>query len=93
VKANTRVAEVMISVAKLSNLKPTSEKDFRSVFNWFWYERPLAKASGSADFLLHPEDFVSLTQRSQEGQSFEDLVVWLFEWGPAWARKVDVPQD
>ena len=60
------------------------------MFNWFWHERPLAEASGSATFLSHLGDFVSLVPQTRNGRWFEDFIVeHLLRDGPASFFKVE----
>jgi hypothetical protein len=87
-KAHSRLGETVGHAYQFGKLERTSDRDFRSFFNWHWQNKPLATASGSADLLSHQDDFVSLSVRKQEGQVFKNLVVWLFQWAPSWARKV-----
>jgi hypothetical protein len=85
-----KVGKTVKYITMMERLARTSKRNFRSIYNWFSYERPLAQASGSANYIKHPDDFVSLSPK-QKDQALMDLVVRLLERGPAWARKVLCP--
>ncbi|EPE25521.1 hypothetical protein GLAREA_01433 [Glarea lozoyensis ATCC 20868] len=79
--------QTVLGVKNMEQLDTTAEEDFHSLYNCLTYQNSLTEASGSRDFLLHPEDFVSLS-RKQKDKTFEDLAVWLLDRGPMWFRKI-----
>jgi hypothetical protein len=86
-----KTGETVLYVKNMEQLDTTSEEDFHSLYNWLADHNSLAEASGSRDFLLHPEDFVSLS-RKQKDKSFEDLAVWLLDRGPMRLKRVNSPR-
>ncbi|EHK98975.1 hypothetical protein M7I_5197 [Glarea lozoyensis 74030] len=84
---NDGAGQTVLGVKNMEQLDTTAEEDFHSLYNCLTYQNSLTEASGSRDFLLHPEDFVSLS-RKQKDKTFEDLAVWLLDRGPMWFRKI-----
>lgn len=68
--------------AGLRALGSCPSRNSKALFTWVWNRKPLAIKAGRSDFLLHPNDLVSLAGQSQHERPFEHFIESLLDRYP-----------